>query len=186
MSSEAPPPYREKNVQYNRQPSAPYSREFMRNNYMPVSEYGSMYEGVYKKPYIKKQYITNTNNQVNNNFVHHVPKKQPRYHGPVVSNDNEKLKITTKYYDKRTKTQTTNITYINKNALGNHSVHTVDQRNLNRNIRVDGLDPLPMFIDGHLARNSYFREQQRILKDKYNEDMLRLESQRVYSQIAYK
>ena len=192
MSSQAPPPYTEKNNYIKIKPSAPYSRQYsrqiVRNNYMPVSEYGTMYEGVYKKPNIKNNYTTynNINNNINNNFVNRIPRKrQIKYHGPVTEYD-EKLKITTKYFDERTNTETTNITLIDKNMLRNNNIHTIDQRNLDRNIRIDGIDPLPIFIDGHLARNNYFNEQKRILKNKYDEDLLKLESQRIYSQIAYK
>ena len=151
----------------------PYTRESSSPTYVLPSQ-------VLHREREKKYYKT-----INNHYITPIKVKprQKNYHGPVVNHENGVVKVTTEYYNKSKNTKTKNIVYVDKKLYNQNQPYTVSQNDLPRNIRIDGLAPVPVNIGGHLARDRYFEEQQRILGNKYTEKMLRLEAQRVYSHL---
>ena len=45
------------------------------------------------------------------------------------------------------------------------------------------LGGVPIELNGHLNTNNYFKEQKRRLKNKYQDDLLKLEAQKIYSHL---
>ena len=87
------------------------------------------------------------------------------YHGPINNNPKKIIRIT------------------KKDPQNEYSmVYYIDQSHLPINMRINGLDPIPVIVINN-EMDSYFIEQQRLLKNRYTEDVLRLESQKVYSNI---
>ena len=88
-----------------------------------------------------------------------------KYHGPINNNPRKIIRITKKYPQ-------------NEYSM----VYYLDQSQLPRNMSINGLDPIPVIVRDN-EMNTYFREQRRVLKNRYTENVLRLESQKVYSNI---
>ena len=57
---------------------------------------------------------------------------------------------------------------------------------VHRHVRIDGMNDLPAAVayGSPQDKSEYFREQKRLLSDRHTDEALRLEAQRVYSQIV--
>jgi len=97
--------------------------------------------------------------------------KKKKYHGPVINNDNQPTKqiiVTKKYYNSREKK------YIETTKKYAYDPEYHKMLNLN---------PIPLNFSRN-EMNSYFREKERILKNKHMDEILRLEAQKVYTNIS--
>ena len=94
-------------------------------------------------------------------------------------------KITTTYKNTNNGNTRETVDYINLGDISKEITH-VEQSKLNRNVRIAGLNPIPIqYISGNsrLSKDAFFREQKRLLEIKHTEELLKLESQRVYSHL---
>ena len=107
-------------------------------------------------------YSYNTDNYINVNKT-----KKIRYHGPVVNTVPETIsRVTTKKYDCANRTITTNISYINSDTK-NRIINNI----------------IPVHINSAYKDDGYYREQKRLLEQRYNQEMLNLDVERVYYKI---
>ena len=149
-------------------PPPPYSSEqIYPNKYV-------YYEPKYNKPkYNKPKY-----NKPKTYIVY-----KPKYHGPVINNQpvHKTTKITQTRYNRATNTKTTEIAYI-KNP---HPLFV--SPNISSGCDVPSQDGMPFNVrcPSFGEREPYFEEQKRKLRNKYNEDLMKLEAQKVFTRIVY-
>ena len=125
------------------------------------------------------KYTTYSHKYETNQYSSNYNMRSPRYHGPEVNQECNILRIMTETYDTKTGKITNKVDYINKNNIDSFSY----PRN---EVYVSGLKPIPNYLlCNSKERDTFFKEQKRLLLNKQLDERLRLEAQKVYPFISF-
>tara|TARA_B100000768_G_C11260373_1_gene368497 strand:+ start:210 stop:695 length:486 start_codon:yes stop_codon:yes gene_type:complete len=153
---EPPPPY-----DYNNYYSSSYSGNIPRGPYIYTGYDSRQYFSKIKEKRIKER-------------------KQVNYHGPVinsVSSVKKCIHVTKKYQGKEI--SSTYLPYPENFSIPCFT--GVDNR-----VAIPGANMVPFIVTNSNQMSEYFREQERLMKNRHQDEILRLEAQKVYTNIIRK